>query len=77
MIQPRACLTCRASIEKYLLEKSRIISQAPGERYVQCVLPIAIFVYTVKQECMASGKLAYCKTWNSGCTFLDEIISLQ
>ena len=32
------CVTCvmfcvyRASIEKYLLEKSRIISQAPGER---------------------------------------------
>lgn len=25
---------CRASIEKYLLEKSRIVSQAPGERYV-------------------------------------------
>ena len=33
-----------ASIEKYLLEKSRIVYQAPRERYTQLVLSIEVLV---------------------------------
>ena len=53
-------VTCRASIEKYLLEKSRIISQAPGERYVSTTVSTTYCVCIVLYMSDTSGCLSSC-----------------